>query len=414
MRRTLRRKFTVTAMIAVTVLLLVLLGAINGVNAWTSRAEIERQLDALSDTRQGFEPQGGREPDFDPARHWDGRDRMTLGPSPAAQTLFTARWYLVWADENGEITAVDSSHIEYGSEEEATELFAAAKGRSEGGAGAFRFRTVTLPEGGTLTVLLYTAQTRQSVLRVAALSLLAGLAAWGLMLLLVTFLSKKAIEPVARSMEKQKRFVTDAGHELKTPLAIILANTEAMELRQGESKYSRNIREQVQRLSGLTQNLLTLARADEGGALQIEELDLSALAAESLRPFREPAELRRLTLSEELASDIRVTADRRQLGQLLSILLDNAVKYTPEGGAVSLRTRREGGKAVLEVRNTVADQSIPPERFFDRFYRADEARTQKSGGYGIGLSAARAIAEAHKGSLGAAYEGDGIVFTLKL
>lgn len=414
MRRTLRRKFTVTAMIAVTVLLLVLLGAINAVNAWTSRAEIERQLDALSDTRQDFGQPDGREPDFDPARRLDGRGRMTLGPAPAAQTLFSARYYLVWADGSGEITAVDGSHIEYGSEEEATELFAASAGRSEGRSGAFRFRTVTLPEGGTLTVFLYTAQTRQSVLRVAALSALAGLVAWGLMLLLVMFLSKKAIEPVAASMEKQKRFVTDAGHELKTPLAIILANTEAMELRQGESKYSRNIREQVQRLSGLTQNLLTLARADEGGALQTEELDLSALAEESLRPFREPAELRRLTLSEELASDIRVTADRRQLGQLLSILLDNAVKYTPEGGAVSLRTRREGGKAVLEVRNTVADQSIPPERFFDRFYRADEARTQKSGGYGIGLSAARAIAEAHKGSLGAAYEGDGIVFTLKL
>lgn len=415
MIRTLRRKFIVTAMIAVTVLLLVLLGAINAVNAWTSRTEIERQLDMLCDTRRDFDPaEGQTPPDFAPFRRAGGRERMTLGPASGAEMLFTARYYLVWADESGEITAVDDTHIEYGSREEAAELFAAASGQSEGRTGAFRFRTAALDGGGTLTVFLYTAQTRQSVLRVAGLSALAGLAAWGLMLLLVAFLSKKTIEPIARNMEKQKRFVTDAGHELKTPLAIILANTEAMELRQGESKYSRNIREQVQRLSGLTQNLLTLARADEGGALQTEELDLSALAAESLRPFRESAELKGLQLAEELASDVRVTADRRQLSQLLSILLDNAVKYTPEGGAIALRLHREGGKAVLEVCNTVADQSIPPERFFDRFYRADEARTQKNGGYGIGLSAARAIAEAHKGSLSAAYEGDGIVFTLKL
>ena len=409
MRRTLRKKFIVTAMIAVTVLLAAVLGAVNGFNAWTSAEEIDRQLEMLTQTRQvsGM----GRDPFQNERRQQRGR--VSLGPSDADEMLFTARYYLVRAAADGTICEIDTQHIEYGSEAEAEELYTAAAGQSEGKAGAFRFRTAELPDGGTLTVFLYTAQARNGVLRVALLSGLAGVAAWGLMLLLVMFLSKKAIEPVAESMEKQKRFVTDAGHELKTPLAIILANTEAMELRQGESKYSRNIREQVQRLSGLTQNLLTLARADEAAALQLEELDLGALAAESLRPFREGAELRHIRLESELPEGVTVSADRGQLGQLLSILLDNAVKYTPEGGAIALRLRREG-RAALEVRNTVADTTTPPERFFDRFYRADEARTQKSGGYGIGLSAARAIAEAHKGSLTAAYEGDELVFTLKL
>lgn len=409
MRRTLQKKFVVTAMIAVTVLLSVLLGAINGVNAWTSREEIARQLEHLTETRPGAPFPGGAER----RDRFDRRERVTLGPASAAETLPTARYYLVWADGEGSVEKIDCSHIEYGSELEAEELFAAAAGQSEGSTGAFRFRTVALSDGSTLTAFLYTAQTRNGVLRVALLSLLAGAAAWGLMLLLVVFLSKKAIEPVAAGIEKQKRFVTDAGHELKTPLAIILANTEAMELRQGESKYSRNIREQVQRLSGLTQNLLTLARADEAAALQLEELDLSALAEEALRPFAEPAELRSLTLKAELSPGVRVKADRRQLAQLLSILLDNAVKYTPEGGEISLRLRREG-RAVLELANTVDDSSIPPERFFDRFFRADSARTQKSGGCGIGLSAARAIAEAHRGSLTAAYREGLLVFTLTI
>lgn len=416
MRRTLRKKFTVTAMIAVTVLLTVLLGAINGVNAWTARQEIDRQLDMLTETRQYPSLDGEHQPpDFAREGRFQRRERVTLGPSSADEMLLTARYYLVWSDECGEICEIDTEHIEYGSELEAEELFDAVVGQREGRVGAFRFRSVELSDGGTLTAFLYTAQTRAGVLRVALLSLLAGAAAWGLMLLLVMFLSKKAIEPVAESMEKQKRFVTDAGHELKTPLAIILANTEAMELRQGESKYSRNIREQVQRLSGLTQNLLTLARADESGVvLTTEDLDLSALAAESLRPFREGAELKGLTLTESIAPDVRASGNRQQLSQLLSILLDNAIKYTPAGGRITLRLRREGKNAVLQLSNTVEDSSIPPERFFDRFYRADEARTQKSGGYGIGLSAARAIAEAHKGSLTAAYEAGQIVFTLKL
>lgn len=408
MRRTLRKKFVVTAMIAVTVLLAVVLGAVNGVNAWTGAEEIDRQLELLTQTRHpglGDGPfQGGRRQE---------RGRVTLGPAAADEMLFTARYYLVRADADGTICEIDTQHIEYGSESEAEELCAAAAGQSEGRIGAYRFRTAEQPDGGTLTVFLYTAQARNSVLRVALLSGLAGAVAWGLMLLLVMFLSKKAIEPIAENMEKQKRFITDAGHELKTPLAIILANTEAMELRQGESKYSRNIREQVRRLSGLTQNLLTLARADEAAALRMETLDLGALAAESLRPFLEGAELKGIRVDSELPEGVTVSADRGQLGQLLSILLDNAVKYTPEGGAIALRLRREG-KAVLELRNTVADTATPPERFFDRFYRADEARTQKNGGFGIGLSAARAIAEAHKGSLTAAYEGDQLVFTLTL
>ena len=129
MRRTLQRNFVVTAMIAVTVLLAVLLGAINAVNAWTSRTEIERQLDMLCDTRRDFDPaEGQTPPDFAPFRRAGGRERMTLGPASGAEMLFTARYYLVWADESGEITAVDGTHIEYASEEEAASLFAAASG----------------------------------------------------------------------------------------------------------------------------------------------------------------------------------------------------------------------------------------------------------------------------------------------
>ena len=407
MIRILRRKFIVTAMTAVTVLLLVLLGAINGVNGWTTRRELEQQLDMLCQQTPGRSPR-----DFGPG--FERREHRLFGSAPEGEALMSARYYAVWADADGCVNRIDTDHIEYASEEEATELFENASGRDEGRTGAFRFRTVTLSGGDTLTVLLYDAQQRSGVLRVLALSALAGLVCWGLMLLLVSFLSKKAIEPIAENMEKQKRFVTDAGHELKTPLAIILANTEALELRQGESKYTRNVRAQVERLTGLTQNLLTLARADESKqVLNAEDLSLTDLVEESVQPFREPAELRGIKLSAELQPGLTVHGSRTQLGQLLSILMDNAVKYTPEGGAIAVSLKKDG-KTFLRVQNDVSDASVPPERFFDRFYRAEESRTQKSGGFGIGLSAARAIAEQHRGTLTAAYEGNSIVFTLKL
>ena len=408
MIRTLRKKFTVTAMIAVTVLLLAILGAVNGVNAWTKGREADELLNVLAEG----ESEAGRGPRELPM---DRRDGALWGRGPTEDSRISALFFTVTAASDGSVSRVDLSRIASVTEEEAEALYAAAEGRTEGRVGAFRFRSVTRADGSRVTVFLDRSRERSDVLRVALLSALAGLAGWGLMLLFVMFLSKKAIEPVAENMEKQKRFVTDAGHELKTPLAIILANTEAMELRQGENKYTKNIRGQVERLSGLTQNLLALARADEGQALMNATVfSLGELAEETARPFREPAELRQLSLSTEIAPKVEIRANRQQIGQLIGILLDNAVKYTPEGGLISLRVKKEGVRAVLQVKNTVADASVPAERLFDRFYRADEARTQKSGGTGIGLSAARAIAEAHRGKLSAAYEGDSIVFTLKL
>ena len=407
MIRTLRKKFTVTAMIAVTVLLLAILGAVNGVNAWTKAREADELLNVLVET----EADAGRGPRELPMERRGGElwDRGPTEDSRMAALFFTV------TESDGAVSRIDLSRIASVTEAEAEALYASIGNSTDGRVGDFRYRSVTRADGSRVTVFLDRSRERGDVLRVAALSALAGLAGWGLMLLFVMFLSKKAIEPVAENMQKQKRFVTDAGHELKTPLAIILANTEAMELRQGENKYTKNIRGQVERLSGLTQNLLALARADEGQApMNTELFSLGELAEETARPFREPAELRQLSLSTEIAPKVEIRANRQQIGQLIGILLDNAVKYTPEGGLISLCVKKEGVRAVLQVKNTVADASVPAERLFDRFYRADEARTQKSGGTGIGLSAARAIAEAHRGKLSAAYEGDSIVFTLKL
>lgn len=261
------------------------------------------------------------------------------------------------------------------------------------------------------------ATARHRILSMLALSAGGVALCWLGMLALVRVLARKAIEPVAVSMEKQRQFVTNAGHELKTPLAIILANTEAMELYQGESKWSRNIRAQTVRLSQLTQTLLTLARMEEGADLPpAETVDLSQLAEQALSAFHEAAALQNLTLRGEIAPGVTVPACREHLEQLLSILLDNGVKYTEPGGRVDLALEDTRGSACLRVKNSPArlEEGADPDRFFERFYRGDPAHSQKTGGCGIGLAAAQAIVTAWKGTISAAREGeDTVVFTVR-
>ncbi len=273
--------------------------------------------------------------------------------------------------------------------------------------------------GGRETVLVFLDTSHEiiSYVRILLLSAGIGAAVWLLLLPFVMILSKRAIRPIAENMEKQKQFVTNAGHEIKTPLAIILANTEAMELYHGASKWSRNIREQTKRLDGLTKNLLLLAKMDEHAAEPpMADIEFSDLAADRVQDFAEPLKLGGITLHLQIQSGITLRGNREQLSQLLSILLDNAVKYTNAGGIVSVSLQQKGKHIILQVKNSCAGlPEAPADKLFDRFFRDNGARTQKSGGYGIGLSVAQAIAKTHRAGITAHYEKmpDMVVITVR-
>lgn len=332
------------------------------------------------------------------------------------------RFFVAYCTEEGEILALDLSRVETTiTEEEAQQYTAQAleEQQQEGSVGPYAYRIAPdRSQKGWLVVFLDVSTHRYYMLMVAMISLLTGGVCWALMLLLVIALSKRAILPILENMEKQKQFVTNAGHEIKTPLAIIQTNIDALELYNGENKWSRNIRTQVKRLTGLMQNLLTLAKMEEGGVqFGTAEVDLSQLVEEMLPPFAEAARSREIRLETEIPPQLVRQGNREYLSQLVSILLDNAVKYARTGGWIRVEAHRERHGLLLQVSNC-CDQ-LPkgePERLFERFYRDDDARTQgKSGGYGIGLSAARAIAEAHGGSITAAYQQpDVVTFTVKL
>lgn len=398
MTRTLQKKFVVTAMAAISILLLLLLGAINVANFIMVGNQIDRNLQMIAARETGGEAAPPRE-DIPPRRFLEP-------PKNAYDTVLSSNYFVVRYDPNGNITEIDVSRTSTVSEDDARERAALAyvRGRESGRDGRFRYLLQTSPAGSTV-IFLDTSGERFSYLRVLLLSVGVGAVCWGLMLALVMFLSRRAIRPMEENIQRQKQFVTNAGHEIKTPLAIIQSNAEALELYQGESKWSRNIKEQTQRLDGLMKNLLTLARMDEGaGVIRPEEVPLSQMVEERAADFLQPMEDRSITLKQEIQPDLTIRADRAQMEQLLSTLLDNSVKYTDEGGAMWVRLNREGRHLRLSVENTCpALPDVPPEKLFDRFYRGNFARTQKSGGYGIGLAVARSLAQANGGSLRARY-----------
>lgn len=398
MTRTLQKRFVVTAMAAISVLILLLLGAINAANFVIVGNQIDRNLQMIADREMGGEAQlPSNDP---PPRHF------LDPPKNAYDTVLSSNYFVVRYDSNGNITNVDVSRTSSISEDDARGRAALAyvRGNESGRDGRFRYLAQTSPMGTTI-VFLDTSGERFSYLRILLLSAGVGAVCWGLMLALVVFLSRRAIRPMEENIQRQKQFVTNAGHEIKTPLAIIQSNAEALELYQGESKWSRNIKEQTQRLDGLMKNLLTLARMDEGaGTAQPEDLPLSQMVEERVGDFLQPMEGRGITLQQEIQPDLTLRGDRAQVEQLLSTLLDNCVKYTDEGGTVWVRLKREGRQLSLSVENTCTElPNVPPEKLFDRFYRGDTARTQKSGGYGIGLAVARSLAQANGGRLQAQY-----------
>lgn len=402
MTKALQRKFIRTAMVAVTALLVVLLGSINLANWWQERAQTDQMLQFLL------------QEDLPPADQGPS-DRGPLWQPFNADTRGAARFFQIFYDQSGQVVRVDVGQIATVSESQALAYADQCQGQQEGAVDRFRFcRAATRDGQGEVLLFLDVSDNRQSILVVLLLSVGVGLACWLGTFFLVALLSRRAIAPVVRGMEKQRQFVTNAGHEIKTPLAIIQANTEALELHQGQSKWSRNIRAQTIRLTGLMENLLTLARMDEARLPPPQKVDLSQAAQESLEAFQEAAGAREVTLTGEIAPGLTLPASREHMVQLLSILLDNGVKYTEPGGEIALTLTQEGSRLRLRVTN--GPTQVPAgdlSRLFDRFYRGDPARNQKSGGYGIGLSAAQAIVQGWHGTIAAEAAGENtMVFTV--
>lgn len=402
MRKTLRKRCVIFAMTAVTILLVVLIGAIN-VSSWIIQ---KRQSEMILHTIAEGEI---RLPQMEP------HDREPFFPPMSMDTVKSARFFMVRTDADGTVRDMNIDQISSVTAEQAVQ-YAGQVTRSRGRIGVFRYEVRTL---GTERLIFFMDSSSQlwSFMTVLCLSCGVGLICWVAVLAAVIPLSGRVIRPILMGMEKQKQFITNAGHELKTPLAIIQSNNDAASLIYGETKYSRNIRQQTKRLNMLMTNLLTLAKLDEELRLPTERVDISSLIGGLLPEYEERFAQKQITLTVNLPPDIRLEVHRETFSQMVSILLDNAVKYTPTGGDVAFRLAMDGEHVELTEENTCRSAGAEePERLFERFYRGNSARTQDNSesGYGIGLSAARSIAELFDGTLRAQYTAnDRIRFTAR-
>ena len=233
---------------------------------------------------------------------------------------------------------------------------------------------------------------------------------------LVLLLSKKAIAPFVRNMETQKRFITDAGHELKTPLTAIVTSADVLSMEEENNEWIQNIQQQSSRMTKLIQELITLSRLDEERPFpNITKFVLTEAVWEISEPFASLAKAKGKNYTQQIEENLILNGDRNAIQQMLSILLDNALKYSDEHGSIHLDVHKKHKKIEIVLYNTCLSDRMPDlDRIFDRFYRAEQSRTNRNS-YGIGLSIAQSIVQNHGGSIKAtSADGRSITFTVIL
>lgn len=231
---------------------------------------------------------------------------------------------------------------------------------------------------------------------------------------LALFLAGRIVKPLEESYQKQKQFISDAGHELKTPVSIVSTNAELLSREIGENPWLSNIQYENQRMGLLVGQLLELAHA-ENAPTQRQRLDFSRLVKGEALPFESVAFEEGRQLAYEIEPDIFAEGNGAELGQVVSILLDNAIRHSPEGSRVSLILTRRRNWARLSVSNP--GDEIPPQQqaqIFERFYRVDAARAGEGRHYGLGLAIAKAIVTSHKGKISVSCSNGLVEFTVEL
>lgn len=391
MIRRLRKRFIRITMLAVTAVLLLLCLIVNIANFVSVDGELTQMLETIV-SNQGTLP---------PIPHGQP-PKERPGGQFTQETPFSTRYFVLRYTADGTLIRADLDKIAAVTEEDTQEYLdlALAHGTGFGYTRGYKFYVVENGENRRMAVFLDDFQEMRSVSLLAVLSAGAMVGCVLLVYGIVVLCSRRAIEPVVQASERQKQFITDAGHELKTPITVIATSLKVLEMETGPQKWLDKAQSQTEKLKELVNSLVTLSRMDEEDSpLKPAHFPISDAVSETAESFRDFAASQGHTLELSVVPELDYNGDEYAIRQLVSILLDNAVKYAAPGAPIvfSLEKSRKG--VVLRCTNTCAAPVAPEElnKLFDRFYRSDKARA--SGGFGIGLSIARSIAQAHHGSI---------------
>ena len=417
MIRKLRIKFISASMLSLAVVLFVLIGGINAMSYQKVVSGADAILSVLA-SNQGMFPQKASQAEDEPPKKelpQNGTlDNGTLHKRGFSdETPYESRFFSVLLDENGQVLSTDTGKIAAVDQTTAVEYAQEVwtSGRNSGFWEQYRFLRST-ENGGVRLIFLDCGRSLSSSKTVLLASVSISLLGLLAVLVLLMILSRRIVTPAAESYEKQRRFITDAGHEIKTPLTIIGADADLLELECGESEWLSDIKRQVTRLTGLTNDLIYLSRMDEERPqLQRVEFSLSDVTEDVVQSFQGPIKSQEKALQMDIQPLLSFHGDEKAIRQLVSILMDNAVKYSPEGGRIAVRLEQESRSLKLSVSNTTVHpvEKDQLNRLFDRFYRIDQSRNSSTGGYGLGMSIARSIVAVHKGKIRAECPGENVL-----
>jgi signal transduction histidine kinase len=425
MIRKLRRRMT---LMVIAVLILVSAGIVLAIHLANERniaAQAEDTLAVLAENggetySRKDNPPAKRDEEDDGNRYGRKNGRGLRGQPPEirsggdAAAAGLSNSYTITLNEDGTVASWTSDRTDLYTDEQVAAIAesALADGKDTGRIGTQFYRKTA--DGLVVLDARLDYLSASNVLRSATLIAAASCA---LLSLLAWLLIRRMVQPVEDAFNRQKQFVSDASHELKTPLAVISANAEVLEQEIGENEYLGYIRSEVRRTDTLVKNLLTLARMDKGGAETVMgSFDLSHALLDVILPFESTVFEAGKTMETDVPEGVDCTGNEEQVKQLAVILLSNALKYSDDGGRIEVSLKARGKQREIRVFNT--GRAILPadqEHIFDRFWRADPAHGRETGGHGLGLAIARTIVEAHRGKISVdSREGSGTAFTVTL
>ena len=335
-----------------------------------------------------------------PKQEWEN-EKVAFSP----ELPYESRYFSVDLSEDGTVQSSDTGQIA------AVDFSMAVRyaksilksGKTQGFVGNYRY-LVSDDVDKVQIVFLDCGRTLSGFWRFLVISV--WMAAFGLVavFILICLFSKRIIRPMSENYEKQKRFITDAGHEIKTPLTIIDADADVLEMELGENEWLADIRNQTRRMTALTNDLIYLSRMEEAkNGMPMIDFPFSDVTEEVADSFVMMAKAQNKKFTSSIEPYLTLHGDEKSIRQLISVLLDNALRYADPEGVISLELEKKGRNIRLSVYNTTAHISQEDTaHLFERFYRSDKSRNSDTGGYGIGLSIASAVVTAHKGKITAA------------
>ncbi|MCI6502359.1 MAG: HAMP domain-containing histidine kinase [Clostridia bacterium] len=423
MLKKLRIKFVLVTMIATMLVLCAIIGGINANNWIRVNKNAEKTLTMIVNNGGSF-PQRPKPPTQEPEQPQRATDvkepsgawRAPDGMSPEAP--YETRYFTVTLDVDGKAVSADTKNIAAIDDDRAISIATtvALKGKTSGRYENYKYVAAPFNDGKVMYVFLDCTRDFNSFYDFLKASCFISLAGYIVVWLLVVVLSGLVMKPVAETYKKQKQFITDANHELKTPLTVINADCELMEYTYGESEWTNSIKDQVAKLTELTNKLVFLSKMDEENKVAMSEFSLSEVAREAIEPFVAVCKSKNKKFVTNISQSISCVGNVKMTKELMELLLDNAVKYSDEQGNIEFTLTGSGKTGKIIVSNTT--KGVPQgnlDVLFERFYRLDGSRNSATGGHGIGLSVAKAIVEQQKGKI-TAYSPDGkkIVFTVIL